>query len=74
MERLSVLYSGDKFSSLKNYLFVNQGEVKENFGQDYETIIRVLKEVRGNRSEAARRLGVSRTTLWRKLRERGSKI
>jgi DNA-binding NtrC family response regulator len=32
-------------------------------------IMRVLAETGGNKAEAARRLGVSRTTLWRKLKE-----
>ncbi len=32
------------------------------------TILRVLKEVGGNRSAAARILGMSRTTLWKRLR------
>jgi transcriptional regulator of acetoin/glycerol metabolism len=31
--------------------------------------MRVLAETGGNKAEAARRLGVSRTTLWRKLKE-----
>jgi DNA-binding NtrC family response regulator len=34
-------------------------------------ILRVLKRHQGNASAAARQLGVSRTTLWRKLREYG---
>jgi len=33
-------------------------------------IERVLQETGGNRSEAARKLGIGRTTLWRKLREK----
>ncbi len=37
--------------------------------QDESTIIlRVLAETGGNRAEAARRLGMSRTTLWKRLR------
>jgi DNA-binding NtrC family response regulator len=34
-------------------------------------ILRVLRRHQGNASAAARQLGVSRTTLWRKLREYG---
>ncbi|MCR4402863.1 MAG: sigma 54-interacting transcriptional regulator [Firmicutes bacterium] len=33
-----------------------------------EGIARAIRECHGNRSEAARRLGIDRTTLWRKLR------
>ncbi|NLW07315.1 MAG: sigma 54-interacting transcriptional regulator, partial [Clostridia bacterium] len=33
-------------------------------------IEKVLRETGGNRSEAARRLGIGRTTLWRKLKEK----
>jgi propionate catabolism operon transcriptional regulator len=32
-------------------------------------VLRVLDECGGNQGEAARRLGIGRTTLWRKLRE-----
>jgi len=32
-------------------------------------ILQVLREVNGNRAEAARRLGISKTTLWRRLRQ-----
>lgn len=34
-----------------------------------ETISRVLAETGGNKAEAARRLGMSRTTLWKRLKE-----
>lgn len=34
-----------------------------------ETISRVLAETGGNKAEAARRLGMSRTTLWKRLRQ-----
>jgi propionate catabolism operon transcriptional regulator len=36
-----------------------------------EHIRRVLARHRGNATAAARQLGISRTTLWRKLREYG---
>ena len=34
-------------------------------------LIRILEEVQGNRGEAARRLGISRTSLWRKMKKHG---
>lgn len=34
-----------------------------------ETIVNVLREVNFNKTKAAKRLGISRTTLWRKLKE-----
>lgn len=34
-----------------------------------ETISRILAECGGNKAEAARRLGMSRTTLWKRLRQ-----
>ncbi|QQE76402.1 sigma 54-interacting transcriptional regulator [Brevibacillus composti] len=36
-----------------------------------EMILRVLQQTRGNRQEAAKLLGVDRTTLWRKLKKYG---
>jgi DNA-binding NtrC family response regulator len=38
-----------------------------------EHIARVLRRHRGNSTSAARQLGISRTTLWRKLRQYGLK-
>lgn len=34
-------------------------------------ILTVLKYTKGNRTEAARILGISRKTLWKKLKQRG---
>lgn len=50
--------SGEMPDTLKD--FVQRAE--------YQHIREILKECRGNVTEAARRLGLSRTTLWRKLR------
>ncbi|MCL4515470.1 MAG: sigma 54-interacting transcriptional regulator [Firmicutes bacterium] len=36
---------------------------------EYEAIKRVLRQVGGNKTEAARVLGIDRATLWRKLKE-----
>ena len=33
-----------------------------------EQIRQILTDCRGNRNEAAKRLGISRSTLWRKLK------
>ncbi|MDZ4859392.1 MAG: helix-turn-helix domain-containing protein [Candidatus Hydrogenedentes bacterium] len=37
-----------------------------------EHILAVLRQCKGNRSKAARKLGVGRNTLWRKLKKAGS--
>lgn len=68
IERIAVLYNKE----------VNHGELwsmvlhnKKAFNPEYsecEDILKVLKETRGNKAEAARRLGISRTSLWRKLK------
>lgn len=36
---------------------------------EVEIILRVLKEENNNQSQAAKRLGINRTTLWRKIKE-----
>jgi len=39
--------------------------------EEIERLRRVLEDHRWNRGAAARTLGISRTTLWRRLREAG---
>jgi len=39
-----------------------------------QELIRVLQETGGNKSEAARRLGVSRVTLWKWIKKYGIQI
>ncbi len=40
-------------------------------GREQEALMQALKEAGGNKAEAARRLGMSRTTLWKKLKQHG---
>jgi Nif-specific regulatory protein len=49
---------------------VNEPEKEENSLRELEreSILKILEQVRGNRSKAAKILGISTTTLWRKLR------
>lgn len=49
---------------------ISSGRVSVDQGSlDDVELLRILKDCRGNRTRAAERLGMSRTTLWRKLRE-----
>lgn len=69
VERFAVLFTGDiEKTSLLRSLFGEQTD-KKVFADEFEEIAQVLREVRGNKSEAARRLGISRTSLWRKLKK-----
>lgn len=43
----------------------------ENEAAEQALILKVLEESRGNKAEAARRLGMSRTTLWKRLNQAG---
>lgn len=43
----------------------------EQKGREQEVLMQALKEAGGNKAEAARRLGMSRTTLWKKLKQHG---
>jgi two-component system response regulator HydG len=43
----------------------------EQGGNEREILSRALRESGGNRAETARRLGMSRTTLWKKLKQYG---
>ena len=40
-------------------------------GQEKEMLIRALNECRGNKAAAAEKLGMSRTTLWKRLKQYG---
>lgn len=72
IERFAVLYNGEKESiPVLIEAFFNKQRLTKSSGQKEEIreIRKVLEEVNGNKTEAARRLGISRTTLWRKLKK-----
>lgn len=72
VERFAVLYDGEKESILVliGALFNKQRLAKSSEQkEEIRKIRKVLEEVNGNKTEAARRLGISRTTLWRKLKK-----
>ncbi|NLK64130.1 MAG: winged helix-turn-helix transcriptional regulator, partial [Tissierellia bacterium] len=51
----------------------NDDEIPDNSGVlkniEYDTIKKVLQETNGNRKLAAEKLGISVTTLWRRLKK-----
>ncbi len=72
VERFAVLYNGEKESiPVLIEAFFNKQRLTKSSEQKEEIreIRKILEEVNGNKTEAARRLGISRTTLWRKLKK-----
>ena len=43
----------------------------ESFGNEEQEILRALETHRWRKHDAARQLGMSRTTLWRRMKEMG---
>lgn len=68
VERFAVLYTGeaDYKEILSSMLHKQTSEQVSNHETD--EIISILKDVGGNKTKAAAKLGISRTTLWRKLK------
>ena len=68
-EVISIGYNGDEKVNENNsgVFFVDSIITIEELEEKYMRF--VLKEFNGNHSEAAKALGVSRSTLWRKLKE-----
>jgi len=68
MERFAVLYpAADDPAALLASLF-QPAAPGEGPGRE---LLRALREAGGNRAAAARALGISRSTLWRRLRQKG---
>jgi len=55
-------------------LQVPRTRVKSTTGDWRQEIIQTLQETGGNKSEAARRLGISRVTLWKRIKKLGIEI
>ena len=69
-ERFSILSrgAGHYDEILHSFFSKKMTDMPDTDFADTETIRKILRECRNNRSLAARKLGISRTTLWRKLR------
>ncbi|HMM21154.1 MAG TPA: sigma 54-interacting transcriptional regulator [Selenomonadales bacterium] len=65
-ERISVLY---KPGCAIDELITSLTPRNKLLSEEQDRLIEVLAEAEGNRADAAKRLGISRTTLWRKLRK-----
>lgn len=82
LKRLSILLPSAAHSALPAATLVSlvytPRETRENgltgkneSNAELKRLLRVLRETEGNRAQAAARLGISRTTLWRKLKVYG---
>lgn len=49
----------------------NETQISQNKRLEIERILKALSEFNGNREKTAKRLGMSRTTLWRKIKNYG---
>jgi len=68
IERIAVLYHKNAdYGELLSTVLHKNITVNSSYPET-EDILKVLKETRGNKAEAARRLGISRTSLWRMLK------
>ncbi len=67
-EIMKLEYEDGRIDSRQKQENINYQLISGNLENIEKTIIkRVLQEERGNKAAAARRLGISRTTLWRKM-------
>ncbi len=67
IERFAALYKEEEYEELILSLFERLTPSERSSEQ--EELNRVLDSVRGNKAQAAQILGMSRTTLWRKLKQ-----
>lgn len=62
------VYHSTTNSDPANAILISKDKTLEEF--NYDIIMQVLAEEKGNQSSAAKRLGISRTTLWRILQKK----
>jgi propionate catabolism operon transcriptional regulator len=68
VERLAVLYDGHEPADVLLARLLGGQAAERGARREKEELLALLAEEAGNRAAAARKLGVSRTTLWRRLR------
>ena len=75
MEKAVILGDHEQIGAENLYLFNDQGAVFDDSFKlsdvEQRTIMEVLNKCRGNYSEAAKTLDISRTTLYAKLKKYG---
>lgn len=74
IERFSVLFNDETVAEILIGNLLQLRPVIDTYDQEREKLVALLKEVKGNKSKAAQLMGISRTTLWRKLRIFGVSI
>ncbi len=62
-----------KITSQKNCLPAENNTPAPDYSNDRETMLQVLRDSAWNQSEAARKLGVSRVTVWKRMKKYGLK-
>jgi propionate catabolism operon transcriptional regulator len=80
MERVALFLAAEPLQALSPGFLMSvapelartPGENVRPVQQSAETIEQVLARFNGNREAAAKHLGISRTTLWRKIRQGSS--
>ena len=70
VERIAVLYrTGTDTDRLLQMILGDRNELSKSSRTEKEEIQQMLAATKGNKTVAAQKLGISRTTLWRKLQE-----
>ena len=73
LEHAAITCKGDSIevSDLPDYVFHEDGKEDKDKNIEKERIISILAKHKGNRMSTAKELGISRVTLWKRLKEYG---